>query len=65
VLAWRQVVWLSPVPRTTTKRGMLPGERDVRIGMWRTGRWAAQVKDGLKEAELAATWNQRKRNPAV
>ncbi len=38
-----QVVYLSPLPRTTPKRGILPGERDVSPGQWRVFRWAKQV----------------------
>ena len=37
------VVWLSPIPRTLAKRGVLPGERDVRVSYWRVRRWAVRL----------------------
>jgi len=37
------VVWLTPIPRTLMKRGVLAGEKDVKVSYWRVRRWAHQL----------------------
>ena len=37
------VLWLTPIPRTLMKRGVLEGERDVKVSLWRVRRWAHQL----------------------
>jgi len=37
------VVWLTPIPRTLMKRGILAGEKDVKVSYWRLRRWAHQL----------------------
>eukprot|EP00960_Hanusia_phi_P045532 757297-Hanusia_phi.AAC.3 len=42
------VMWLSPIPRTLKKKGMLAGERDVLLSDWRTRRWAERLADKMR-----------------
>ena len=37
------VIWLTPIPRTLMKRGILAGEKDVKVSFWRVRRWAHQL----------------------
>ena len=47
------VVWLSPIPRTLMKRGILAGEKDVKVSYWRLRRWAHQLSRLMQSRGVA------------
>ena len=47
------VVWLTPIPRTLMKRGILAGERDVKVSYWRVRRWCYQIAREMQARGVA------------
>ncbi len=53
------VLWLTPIPRTLMKRGVLEGERDVKVSLWRVRRWAHQLSRLMLVLSLLALLVQK------